>query len=519
MVKGKNGTLKLEAELKEEALASLKEEHEKEFSFGVGGGGLWLEAVPALDQLSRQEAENLEIPFYEVEVHSVLMDMNGDKAPGPDGFAVAFWQNCWDFVKEEVMEMFKEFHEQSSFLKASIPRFWLKKVIGKVVSPYQNAFMMGKQILDASLIANEFFMKVMQKMRFFSSTKGLRQGDPLSPYLFVMGMEMLSALIRRVVEGGFLSGCRIQGRRRPDLNISHLFFVDDTVIFYEAKKENLTHLSWTLFWFEVASRLRINLAKSEIIPVGEMEEVDVMAMELRCRVGSLPSSYLGLLLGAPNKALSVWDGVEERVRRRLALWKRQYISKGRRITLIKSTMASMSIYQRKAYLVNWEVVCADKKKGGLGLRKLVLLNKALFGKWIWRFACDKENLCNLLHVLRGYRLTLEDDSVFWKGGRNGQFGVKEVYSLLVNPNDTTFPKKCIWVDRVPTKVASLLGRLRGGSIEEDEGEDSGAISNAPTTTEDPANFTLVGQTKGAQTVEITNDGGCSIPQDASVVVD
>ena len=52
------------------------------------------------------------------------MDMNGDKAPGPDGFAVAFWQNCWDFVKEEVMEMFKEFHEQSSFLKASIPRFW-----------------------------------------------------------------------------------------------------------------------------------------------------------------------------------------------------------------------------------------------------------------------------------------------------------------------------------------------------------------------------------------------------------
>ena len=71
-----------------------------------------------LDQISCQEAENLEIPFSEEEAHSALMDMNGDKSPSLDGFTVAFWKNCWEFVKEEVMEMFKEFHEQSSFLKS-----------------------------------------------------------------------------------------------------------------------------------------------------------------------------------------------------------------------------------------------------------------------------------------------------------------------------------------------------------------------------------------------------------------
>ena len=91
------------------------------------------------------------------------------------------------------------------------------------------------------------------------------------------------------------------------------------------------------------------MAKSEIIPIGEVEEVDEMAVELRCRVGQLPAVYLRLPLGSPNKASSLWDGVEERVRRRLALWKRQYISKGGRITLIKTTMTSLPLYQMSLF--------------------------------------------------------------------------------------------------------------------------------------------------------------------------
>ncbi|RVW30949.1 LINE-1 reverse transcriptase-like [Vitis vinifera] len=329
------------------------------------------------------------------------------------------------FIKEEILEMFKDFYKHSSFLKSLNNTFLvlipkksgaedlgdfrpisllgglykllakvlanrLKKVVGKVVSTSQNAFVRGRQILDASLIANEvidtwqkrkekglickldiekayasinwkFLLKVLQKMGFgskwvgwmwsclssakfsvlvngvpagfFPSTKGLRQGDPLSPYLFVMGMEVLDVLIRRAVEGGFLSGCNIRGGSGPPLNISHLFFVDDTIIFCEARKDHLTHLNWILLWFEATSGLRINLAKSEIILVGEVVEMEELVVELGCRVGSLPSQYLGLPLGAPNRAPYIWDGVEERVRRRLALWKRQYISKGGRVTL------------------------------------------------------------------------------------------------------------------------------------------------------------------------------------------
>ena len=71
-----------------------------------------------LDHLSLQEVESLELLFSEEEIRSALMEMNGDKAPCLDGFTVAFWQTCWDFVKGEILELFKEFYDQSSFIKS-----------------------------------------------------------------------------------------------------------------------------------------------------------------------------------------------------------------------------------------------------------------------------------------------------------------------------------------------------------------------------------------------------------------
>ena len=71
-----------------------------------------------LEQLNQQEAENLEHPFSEEEIHRALIEMNGDKAPGPDGFTMTFWQRCWALVKEEVLELFKEFYEHSAFIKS-----------------------------------------------------------------------------------------------------------------------------------------------------------------------------------------------------------------------------------------------------------------------------------------------------------------------------------------------------------------------------------------------------------------
>ena len=82
-----------------------------------------------------------------------------------------------------------------------------------------------------------------------------------------------------------------------------MLFADDTLIFCEAKEEEqLTYLCWLLMWFETISGLRVNLEKIELIPVGRVENVKELADEFGYKVGKLPSTYLGMSLGAPFKS-------------------------------------------------------------------------------------------------------------------------------------------------------------------------------------------------------------------------
>ena len=167
---------------------------------------------------------------------------------------------------------------------------------------------------------------------------------------------MLNIMLRRAAAGGFISGCNFRNGNENIMSISHLLFDDDIIILCVAKKDQLLYLSWILLWFEASSGLKINLDKSELILMGNVVNLNALAVELGCRTGHPPSTYLGLPLGASHKFEVMWDNIEERVRMRLSLWKRNYISKGGKLTLIKSTLASLPLY--KMSMVRMPVIVA-----------------------------------------------------------------------------------------------------------------------------------------------------------------
>ncbi|XP_042939459.1 uncharacterized protein LOC122274487 [Carya illinoinensis] len=157
-------------------------------------------------------------------------------------------------------------------------------------------------------------------------------------------MEALSRLLLALVVNGVITGFLIGAPNRVIINISHLLFADDTLIMCEADQRQVQALKALLFCFEAVFGLKVNLDKLELVPIGLVPNTRLLAKTLGCKIASFLMTYLGLPLGSASRASSIWDTVIEKIERRLVEWKRMYLSKGGRITLIKSTLSNLPTY-------------------------------------------------------------------------------------------------------------------------------------------------------------------------------
>ncbi|KAJ9546920.1 hypothetical protein OSB04_019463 [Centaurea solstitialis] len=452
----------------------------------------------------------------------------------------------------------------------------LKKVINSVISCNQTAFIKGRSILDGPLMVNEligwasrnkkrmllfkvdfakafdslnwnFLDDVLLQMGFgdrwrawmkgcFSTTKvsilvngsptkefrmckGVRQGDPLAPFLFILAAEGLNVAFLEAQRKKIFKGIQLDNERNE---VSILQYADDAILMGEWDPSNAKNMIRVLRCFELCSGLKINMNKSSVMGVGvRKEEIDRMARFLNCKSDSIPFKYLGLPVGGGMKKASNWQPVVDKFNSRLSRWKARQLSSGGRLCLCKSVLGSLSTYffslykapkkvlktlesirrrflwggdeqNRKISWVNWDRTLSDKSKGGLGIGSLRALNLAMLGKWWWR-ECNEANamwntivkFCNspqsrnggnkgvwygiknidkeLIEMgidLRSFLLPKADGRGWmWSLDPSNNYTVSSLRKLIDNSILPDKDSETIWIRWIPSKVNFFLWRF------------------------------------------------------------
>ena len=253
----------------------------------------------------------------------------------------------------------------------------------------------------------------------FKMEKGLRQGDPLSPYLFILVSEALVHILKKADDMNLIEAVRIG---KAKVSLKHLQFADDTLIFVPKNSMCIKNYFKILDVFALMSGLKLNYSKSCFISwnANDHDWARDKASSVGCLHSTCPFTYLGFPLGDHMNRGATWQPVVKKIQNRLASWKSKILSRAGRLTLIKSVLNSLPVYymsmfkmsnsialkivklQRKFFwggsngdkigcpMVKWSRIELPKELEGLGVENIMHKNLILLFKWWWWFS-ESEN--------------------------------------------------------------------------------------------------------------------------------
>ncbi|KAL0445014.1 UNVERIFIED_CONTAM: LINE-1 retrotransposable element O protein [Sesamum latifolium] len=317
---------------------------------------------------------------------------------------------------------------------------------------------------------------------FFKGERGLRQGDPLSPFLFVLIMEMLNLIIRARIRN---SGLFSFHWRCKELEIAMLSFADDLLLFSEADVNSITLFKDALMEFSDASGLEANPSKSVILLSKSAADMSTSIQTvLNFQIGLLPVKYLGAPINSSRITLADCAPLIAKMDKRLQGWSSYRLSFAARVQLIRSVLCSLSVYWSSSFILPKGVIkILEMKirqflwKGTNGTGYAKALNQALISKHVWDILQNKESSIWVQWV-RTYKL--RNKSIWEIPTASSTWSWKKILSLcrkltpMLEFQIATGTKFWLWKDpwhpigilsllfpRAPTVTVQLLQKFLG----------------------------------------------------------
>eukprot|EP00253_Pinus_taeda_P029015 PITA_29015 len=339
------------------------------------------------------------------ELEEIVMNMKKGKNPGPDGFTTELFQVGWRFLGKEILELVEESRMKQKVWPALNSTFFTlipknaNSETAQGFRPIALWFVEGRQILDGLVVTQEvihtikekkqkgmmikldlskaydrlnwkYLKRVLESFEFnnrwiewvlsmistpnfsilingipstsFNASRGIRQRDPLSPFLFILAAEGLGRFFKKEQRERRIKGLKLWGRNLP---ITHQQFVDDIMLFCEATVKEVKGIKRILDIFMEAPGMEVNKEKSCTFVFNTLDSVKShLTRTLGFRQGELPTKYLGNQIYFHPTRMVNWLQVIEKIKNKMAGWVFRTLNIAGRIVLVKSVLQAIPIY-------------------------------------------------------------------------------------------------------------------------------------------------------------------------------